>query len=91
MRLCAKRALCILISLSVLLTLLSVFTLSTTASSASSTPSISVGDKFMVVQTATGEIWGWGDNSNAVLGGAQTAERGTNITNRICCQYSMGA
>ncbi|MBQ4273609.1 MAG: hypothetical protein IJB94_01385 [Clostridia bacterium] len=83
MRLCAKRALCILISLSVLLTLLSVFTLSTTASSASSTPSISVGDKFMVVQTATGEIWGWGDNSNGVLGGAQTAERGTNITNPV--------
>ena len=38
MRTCAKRALCILISLSVLLTLLSAFTLSTTASSASSTP-----------------------------------------------------
>ena len=83
MRLCAKRTLCILISLSVLLTLLSVFTLSTTASPASSTPSISVGDKFIVVQTATGEIWGWGDNYSGVLGDAQTAERGTNITNPV--------
>ena len=83
MRLCAKRTLCILISLSVLLTLLSVFTLSTTASPASSTPSISVGDKFIVVQTATGEIWGWGDNYYGVLGDAQTAERGTNITNPV--------
>ncbi|MBE6566729.1 MAG: hypothetical protein E7659_06465 [Ruminococcaceae bacterium] len=83
MRLCAKRALCILISLSVLLTLLSVFTLSTTASPVSSTPSISVGDKFIVVQTATGEVWGWGDNYYGVLGDAQTAERGTNITNPV--------
>ena len=83
MRLCAKRTLCILISLSVLLMLLSVFTLSTTASPASSTPSISVGDKFIVVQTATGEIWGWGDNYYGVLGDAQTAERGTNITNPV--------
>ena len=83
MRLCAKRTLCILISLSVLLTLLSVFTLSTTASPASSTPGISVGDKFIVVQTATGEIWGWGDNYYGVLGDAQTAERGTNITNPV--------
>ncbi|MBQ3014177.1 MAG: hypothetical protein IJD75_03425 [Clostridia bacterium] len=83
MRTCAKRALCILISLSVLLTLLSVFTLSTTASSASSTPSISVGDKFMVVQTATGEIWGWGDNAYGVLGNASLETTGSNITHAV--------
>lgn len=83
MRTCAKRALCILISLSVLLTLLSVFTLSTTASSASSTPSISVGDKFMVVQTATGEIWGWGDNACGVLGNASLENTGSNITHAV--------
>ncbi len=83
MRTCAKRALCILISLSVLLTLLSAFTLSTTASSASSTPSISVGDKFMVVQTATGEIWGWGDNAYGVLGNASLETTGSNITHAV--------
>ena len=81
MRHCLKRALCVLMSLSVLLTLLSVFTVSTTASSTSSTPEISVGDKFMIVQTATGEIWGWGDNANGVLGNALSEGTGTNITN----------
>ena len=81
MRHCLKRALCVLMSLSVLLTLLSVFTVSTTASSTSSTPEISVGDKFMIVQTATGEIWGWGDNANGVLGNALSERTGTNITN----------
>ena len=81
MRYCLKRALCVLMSLSVLLTLLSVFTVSTTASSTSSTPEISVGDKFMIVQTATGEIWGWGDNANGVLGNALSERTGTNITN----------
>ena len=80
MRHCLKRALCILASLSVLLTLLSVFTVSTTASSTSSTPEISVGDKFMIVQTATGEIWGWGDNANGVLGNALSERTGTNVT-----------
>jgi alpha-tubulin suppressor-like RCC1 family protein len=70
-----------LASLSVLLTLLSVFTVSTTASSTSSTPEISVGDKFMIVQTATGEIWGWGDNANGVLGNALFERTGTNVTN----------
>lgn len=81
MRHCLKRALCVLMSLSVLLTLLSVFTVSTTASSTSSTPEISVGDKFMIVQTATGEIWGWGDNANGVLGNALSERTGTNVTN----------
>lgn len=81
MRHCLKRALCVLMSLSVLLTLLSVFTVSTTASSTSSIPEISVGDKFMIVQTATGEIWGWGDNANGVLGNALSERTGTNITN----------
>lgn len=83
MRFCAKRALCILISLSVLLTLLSVFTLSTTASSANSDPSISVGDTFMVVQTASGEIWGWGNNYYGVLGNAFSEQNGPNITNPV--------
>lgn len=81
MRHCLKRALCILASLSVLLTLLSVFTVSTTASSTSSTPELSVGDKFMIVQTATGEIWGWGDNAYGVLGNALSEKTGTNVTN----------
>ena len=81
MRHCLKRALCVLMSLSVLLTLLSVFTVSTTASSTNSTPEISVGDKFMIVQTATGEIWGWGDNANGVLGNALSERTGTNVTN----------
>ena len=81
MRHCLKRALCVLMSFSVLLTLLSVFTVSTTASSTSSTPEISVGDKFMILQTATGEIWGWGDNANGVLGSALSERSGTNVTN----------
>ena len=46
-----------------------------------STPEISVGDKFMIVQTATGEIWGWGDNANGVLGNALVERTGTNVTN----------
>ena len=83
MRHCFKRALCILASLSVLLTLLSVFTVSTTASSTSSTPEIAVGDKFMILQTATGEIWGWGDNANGVLGSALSERTGTNVTNPV--------
>ncbi len=84
MRHYVKRALCVLVSLSVLLTLISVFTLSTTASSASATPAVSVGDKFMITQTATGEIWGWGDNSNGVLGNARDENTGsTNIANPV--------
>ena len=84
MRHCVKRALCVLVSLTVLLTLISVFTLSTTASSASATPSLSVGDKFIIVQNATGEIWGWGDNSNGVLGNARDEATGsTNIANPV--------
>ena len=84
MRHCVKRALCVLVSLSVLLTLISVFTLSTTASSASATPTVSVGDKFMIVQTSTGEIWGWGDNSNSVLGTARDETTGsTHIANPV--------
>ena len=83
MRHCFKRALCILASLSVLLTLLSVFTVSTTASSTSSTPEIAVGDKFMILQTATGEIWGWGDNAYGVLGNNLSERTGTNVTNPV--------
>lgn len=73
-----KRALCVLVSLSVLLTLLSVFTLSTTASSDSITPNVAIGHQFMVVQTSTGEVWGWGDNSYGVLGNTP-AEMGNTI------------
>ena len=79
MRHCVKRTLCVLVSISVLLTLISVFTLSTTASSASSPPTISVGNNFMIAQTNIGEIWGWGDNSTNVLGTA--LEEGTGDTN----------
>jgi alpha-tubulin suppressor-like RCC1 family protein len=35
----------------------------------------------MIVQTATGEIWGWGDNANGVLGNALFERTGTNVTN----------
>ena len=68
MRHSVKRIICLSVLLCMLLTLSSVFTLSTVASSISSTPMIAVGDKFMVVQTSSGNLWGWGDNSTGVLG-----------------------
>ena len=80
MRYCVKRVLCLVVSLCILLTLTVAFTLSTTASPTSNTPMISVGDKFIIVQTASGEIWGWGDNSAGVLGNISSPETGTNIT-----------
>ena len=79
----AKRALCLFVSLSILLTLVSVLTLSTTAVIGSPEPMIAIGDKFMIIQTATGEIWGWGDNANGVLGNASGEETGTNITSPV--------
>ena len=83
MRYCVKRVLCLLVSLSILLALTLTFTLSTTASSTSDNPIISVGDKFIIVQTASGEIWGWGDNYAGVLGNASSSETGTNITSPV--------
>ncbi len=71
MRYCVKRVLCLLMSLALLLALSAVFTLSPTASIPSKTPMIAIGNNFMVVQTASGEIWGWGDNSTGVLGSEQ--------------------
>ena len=79
MRHCVKRALCVLVSLSILFTLSSVFTLSTTASSQTVTPSIAVGNNFIIVQTNKGELWGWGDNSDSVLGNPQSFETNQNI------------
>ena len=79
MRHCVKRALCVLVSLSILFTLSSVFTLSTIASSTTVTPSIAVGNNFIIVQTNKGELWGWGDNSNSVLGNPQSFETNQNI------------
>lgn len=76
----AKRALCVLVSLSVLFTLLSALTLSTTASSKPITPDIAVGDGFIIVQTNKGEIWGWGDNANGVLGTARSNEINWHVT-----------
>ena len=75
-----KRALCLLVSLSILFTLASVLTISTTAVIGSPEPMIAIGDKFMIVQTADGELWGWGDNANSVLGNTTSLETGTNIT-----------
>ena len=63
-----KRALCLLVSLSILLTITAIFTLSTTAVMGSQEPMIAIGNQFMLVQTASGELWGWGDNSIGVLG-----------------------
>ena len=83
MRRHVKRALCLFVSLSILLTLVSVLTLSTTAVIGSPEPMIAIGDKFMIIQTATGEIWGWGDNANGVLGNASGEETGTNITSPV--------
>ena len=80
MRHCVKRALCVLVSLSILFTLSSVFTLSTTASSETVTPSIAVGNNFIIVQTNKGELWGWGDNSGAVLGNPQSFETNQNVS-----------
>ena len=80
MRYCVKRVLCLLVSLAILLALTLTFTLSTTASPTSNTPLISVGDKFIIVQTASGEIWGWGDNYYGVLGNASSPETGKYIT-----------
>ena len=82
MRHCVKRAFCMLLSFCMLLTLISVFTLSTTASSGSSTPTVAIGNQFMVVQTSAGEVWGWGDNSNGVLGNTPS-EMGINIPNPV--------
>lgn len=82
MRHCVKRAFCMLLSFCMLLTLISVFTLSTTASSGSSTPTVAIGNQFMVVQTSAGEVWGWGDNSNGVLGNTPS-EMGVNIPNPV--------
>ena len=76
----AKRALCVLVSLSVLFTLLSALTLSTIAASDPITPDIAVGDGFIIVQTNKGEVWGWGDNSDGVLGPARSNEINWHVT-----------
>ena len=75
-----KRVLCLLTLLCILLVLTTAFTLSTTASPSSIAPMITIGNKFIIVQTASGEIWGWGDNASGVLGTASSKETGTNIT-----------
>ena len=80
MRRRVKRVLCLLTLLCILLALTTAFTLSTTASPSSIAPMITVGNKFIIVQTASGEIWGWGDNASGVLGTASSKETGTNIT-----------
>ena len=77
MRYCVKRALCLLVCVCTLLTLTVAFTLSTTASLPQKAPMVSIGNEFIIVQTASGEIWGWGDNSTGVLG---TASSETNVT-----------
>ena len=74
-----KRALCLLVSLSILLTLTSILTLSTTAVIGSTEPMVAIGDKFMIVQTSSGELWGWGDNSMGVLGDTWDEKTGNNI------------
>ncbi len=79
----AKRALCVLVSLSVLFMLLSALTLSTIASSDPITPDIAVGDGFIIVQTNKGEVWGWGDNSDGVLGNPQSIETNKDILTPI--------
>ena len=83
MRYCVKRALCLLLTLSMLLALTATFTLSTTASPASKGPMIAIGNNFMIVQTASGEVWGWGDNSTGVLGNAYSETTGYLITSPI--------
>ena len=80
MRRRVKRVLCLLTLLCILLALTTAFTLSTTASPSSIAPMITIGNKFIIVQTASGEIWGWGDNASGVLGTASSKETGTNIT-----------
>ena len=75
-----KRVLCLLTLLCILLALTAAFTLSTTASVPSKGPMICVGNNFMIVQTASGEVWGWGDNSCGVLGNAYSETTGTSIT-----------
>ena len=77
MRYCVKRVLCLLVCVCTLLTLTVAFTLSTTASLPQKAPMVSIGNEFIIVQTASGEIWGWGDNSTGVLG---TASSETNVT-----------
>jgi alpha-tubulin suppressor-like RCC1 family protein len=83
MHLRIKRALCVLVSLSILLAFSSILTLSTTASAPSVDPCIAIGNNFMVVQTTKGELWGWGDNSGGVLGDPQSAETNENITTPV--------
>lgn len=85
MRHSVKRALCLLVLLTMLLTLSSVFTLSTVASPISSTPMIAVGDKFMIVQTSSGKLWGWGSNAAGILG-----QTGGNITTPVEIQLASG-
>ena len=80
MRHCGKRVMCLLMSFVMLLTLTVVFTISTTASPTSQKPMIAIGNNFMIVQTASGELWGWGDNSTGVLGTAYSATTGHYIT-----------
>lgn len=82
----AKRALCLLVSLSILFTLASILTLSTTAIIGSNEPMVAIGDKFMIVQTTSGELWGWGDNANKVLG--ETEDE--NVTSPIKIQLPSG-
>ena len=77
MRYCVKRTLCLLVCVCTLLTLTAAFTLSTTASLPSKGPMVDIGNEFIIVQTASGEIWGWGDNSTGVLG---TASAEINVT-----------
>lgn len=79
MRRYVKRTLCALILLSMLCTIALAFPLSTTASSTPQTSTVAIGNNFMIVQTTTGEVWGWGDNSTGVLGNAQAGTT-TNIT-----------
>ena len=78
-----KRALCLLVSLSILLTLVSILTLSTTAVIGSPEPMIAIGNQFVIVQDANGKLWGWGDNTNGVLGTAYSPQTGTAITSPI--------
>lgn len=75
MRHFTKRALCVFVSISMLLTLASLFTISSTALTTSATAAVSVGNNFMVAQSSTGEVWAWGSNDAKILGIADSTSK----------------